>query len=114
MADTKHKKVYHWGTGRRKTAVARVRLNEGSGKIEVNRRELNDFFTEDRDRGLVVAPLELTDMRTLVDVFVNGEGGGFTGQAGAICQGMARALMDMFAPAAAPAAEGAEPTPAAG
>jgi small subunit ribosomal protein S9 len=112
MAEAKTKKQYHLGTGRRKTSVARVRLIEGTGKILINHRELNDYFTEDRDRGLVVAPLELTEMRNRLDLFVNVKGGGYTGQAGAICQGVARALKGMFGPAdaaAPPAADGAEP-----
>jgi small subunit ribosomal protein S9 len=95
VAESKAKKFY-WGTGRRKTSVARVRLAEGSGKIDVNGRELNHYFTEDKDRAAVLGPLELTEMRSRLDVFVNVQGGGFTGQAGAICQGVARALKDMF------------------
>jgi small subunit ribosomal protein S9 len=92
------KKTYHWGTGRRKTAVARVRLIEGTGQILINKRALDDYFTEEKDRRAVVGPLELTDMRSRLDVFVNVKGGGFTGQSGAICQGVARALKEMFAP----------------
>jgi small subunit ribosomal protein S9 len=100
-------KQYHLGTGRRKTAVARVRLAEGSGQIRINGRELNDYFTEDKDRAAVLGPLELTEMRNRLDVFVNVNGGGFTGQAGAICQGVARALKDMFGvPAEEPATDG--------
>jgi small subunit ribosomal protein S9 len=116
VADTKTKKIAYLGTGRRKTAVARVRLSEGTGKITINNRELNDYFTEDRDRGLVLGPLEMTEMRNRLDLFVKVRGGGYTGQAGAICQGVARALKDMFAPAdaAAPPAEGAEATLAGG
>jgi small subunit ribosomal protein S9 len=102
------KKTYHWGTGRRKTAVARVRLIEGTGKILINKRELPDYFTEDKDRNAVVGPLDLCDMRNRLDVFVSVKGGGFTGQAGAICQGVARALKDMFAPAEAAAATSAD------
>jgi small subunit ribosomal protein S9 len=103
VAEAKGKKHFHWGTGRRKTAVARVRLADGTGKIVINDRVLEDYFTEDKDRSAVVAPLMVTDMRTRLDVFVNVQGGGFTGQAGAICQGVARALKEMFGPA--PAAE---------
>jgi small subunit ribosomal protein S9 len=97
------KKTYHWGTGRRKTAVARVRLIEGTGKILINHRELEHYFTEVKDRSAVTGPLELTEMRNRLDVFVNVKGGGFTGQAGAICQGVARALKEMFAPSEAAA-----------
>ncbi|HEV3263237.1 MAG TPA: 30S ribosomal protein S9 [Gemmataceae bacterium] len=92
----KEKKTHHLGTGRRKTSVARVRLAEGSGQIAINGRELNDYFTEDKDRAAVLGPLELTEQRNRLDVFVNVQGGGFTGQAGAICQGIARALKSMF------------------
>ncbi len=86
------KKHYFWGTGRRKTAVARVRLRAGSGKFEVNSRPMEKFFTEEKDRQDVVAPLKATETFGKVDVFVNVKGGGFTGQAGAIILGVARAL----------------------
>ncbi len=97
MAETKAPaKQYTIGTGRRKTAVARVRLCEGAGQIHINKRPLENFFTEDKDRAAVLAPLLLTEMRNRLDVVVRVHGGGFTGQAGAICQGLARALKDMF------------------
>lgn len=96
MAETKVKKVYHLGTGRRKTSVARVRLAEGTGQIKINGRDLNAFFTEDKDRNAVTGPLELTEMRGKLDLFVNVQGGGITGQSGAICQGIARAIKSMF------------------
>lgn len=96
MAETKAKKNYHWGTGRRKTAVARVRLCDGSGKITINKRPLDDYFTEEQDRNAVVAPLDACEMRARLDLLVNVKGGGFAGQAGAICQGVARALKLMF------------------
>jgi small subunit ribosomal protein S9 len=89
-------KAYYWGTGRRKTAIARVRIREGSGKVQINNRELEDFFTEEKDRAAVLGPLELTDLRNRIDVFVNVRGGGITGQAGATSQGIARALKTMF------------------
>ena len=108
MAESKTaKKKYHWGTGRRKTAIARVRLADGTGKIVVNDRPLDSYFTEEKDRSAVVAPLNATEMRNRLDVFVNVYGGGFTGQAGAICQGVARALKEMFGPAAPGAEEDA-------
>jgi small subunit ribosomal protein S9 len=99
-------KKFHLGTGRRKTAVARVRVTEGNGKIVVNERPLDQFFTEEKDRGAVTGPLSLLDMRNRLDVFINVRGGGITGQAGAASQGLARALKSMFgeAEAAAPAA----------
>jgi len=86
------KKHYWWGTGRRKTSVARVRLRAGSGKFLINDRELDQYFTEERDRNDVVAPLKATETFGKVDVFVNVTGGGTTGQAGAIMLGVARAL----------------------
>ncbi len=92
-------KKFYLGTGRRKTSVARVRLCEGTGKITVNGRELEDFFTEEKDRAALVGPLMVTDLRNRLDVFVNVRGGGITGQAGAACQGVARALKTMFGPA---------------
>ena len=99
-------KSYYWGTGRRKTAVARVRIREGSGKIQINDRELEAFFTEEKDRAAVLGPLELTDLRNRIDVFVNVRGGGITGQAGATSQGIARALKTMFGQTQPEAAEG--------
>jgi small subunit ribosomal protein S9 len=113
MADAKTPaKKYYLGTGRRKTAVARVRLGEGSGKIEINGRGLDDYFTEVKDRQAVLGPLQLAEMSNRLDLLVRVHGGGFTGQAGAICQGIARALKSMFgldtAGGAAPSEDGAE------
>jgi small subunit ribosomal protein S9 len=98
VAETKTapKKNYYLGTGRRKTAVARVRLSEGNGAIQINGRGLEDYFTEVKDRTAVVGPLELAEMRNRLDVAIKVHGGGFTGQAGAISQGVARALKTMF------------------
>jgi small subunit ribosomal protein S9 len=89
------KRAYH-GTGRRKTSVARVLLTEGTGQVTINGRPMDVFFTEVKDRNAVVAPLVVTDMRGRIDVTIKVNGGGFTGQAGACCQGMARALKEMF------------------
>jgi small subunit ribosomal protein S9 len=103
-------KKFHLGTGRRKTSVARVRVTEGTGKILVNDRSVDQFFTEEKDRAAVTGPLSLLDMRNRLDVFINVRGGGITGQAGAASQGVARALKSMFGETelAAPPA-GAEP-----
>jgi small subunit ribosomal protein S9 len=101
-------KTFYWGTGRRKTAVARVRICEGAGKVRVNDRELEDFFSEEKDRAAVIGPLELTDLRNRIDVFVNVHGGGITGQAGATSQGIARALKVMLGQTQPEAADGAE------
>jgi small subunit ribosomal protein S9 len=80
------------GTGRRKTAVARVRLKRGTGKFTVNNRQLDDFFCIERDRLMLEAPLRVADMLGQVDVWVRVSGGGTSGQAGAIILGIARAL----------------------
>lgn len=80
------------GTGRRKTAVARVRIKPGAGAIQINERELDKFFTEDRDRKNILAVLEKTGTHGKVDVQAQVHGGGFTGQAGAIVLGLGRAL----------------------
>lgn len=85
---------FWWGTGRRKAAVARVRVKPGTGKFLINDREIDVYFTEMRDRTDVVYPLELTNTKGSVDVFVNAHGGGFMGQAGAVVLGLARALKD--------------------
>jgi len=81
-----------WGTGRRKSAVARVRLLPGSGKILVNDREVDAYFTEEKDRQSARSPLVATKQMTTYDIFVRAEGGGPTGQADAVKLGIARAL----------------------
>lgn len=91
-AATKEKKSYIWGTGRRKSAIARVRISHGNGKISINDRELNDFLTNERDRKGIFGPLEVTNTGGKFDIFVTTIGGGSTGQAGAIVLGIARAL----------------------
>lgn len=86
------RRQYVWGVGRRKSSVARVRIAPGSGKIEINGRELNDYFTGERDRKAIFGPLEVTNTGGKMDVLVNATGGGPTGQAGAIVMGLGRAL----------------------
>src|ERR1700735_5570494 len=81
------------GTGRRKTAVARVRLRAGSGKITVNGRELENYFPSEKDRRQVVDPLDHAARRNSVDLTILVGGGGPSGQAGACKLGIARALM---------------------
>jgi len=113
------KSKYILATGRRKTAVARVRLCDGAGRIEINGRPLERYFTEERERNAVTVPLQVSELVGKVDLYVNVKGGGFAGQAGAICQGVARALKKMFTPEAAgvaaatagSAAEGAAAAP---
>jgi small subunit ribosomal protein S9 len=82
-----------WGTGRRKAAIARVRVKTGSGKFEVNGKPYDQYFSELRDRDAVTSPLKLTKTEGSLDVFVNAHGGGYMGQAGAVMLGLARALL---------------------
>lgn len=84
---------YVWGTGRRKTAIARVRIKPGNGKIVVNKRDLEEYFTTPKERRAVMAPLKAVEAETSFDVFVSASGGGFCAQAGAISLGLARALV---------------------
>ena len=87
------KKLQYWGTGRRKKAIARVRLiPDGSGNIVINKRSLDEYFGLDTLKFIVKQPLALTATEGKYDVFVNVQGGGFMGQAGAIRHGIARAL----------------------
>jgi small subunit ribosomal protein S9 len=88
----KSKGGYWWGTGRRKSAVARVRIKPGSGKFTVNKKELKDYFNREQDRKAVIAPLKAVNAEQSFDVFINVKGGGTTGQAGASLLGVARAL----------------------
>ena len=88
------KKLQYWGTGRRKKAVARVRLVPGSGSVVVNKRTLDEYFGLDTLKYIVRQPLVLTDTAAKYDVIVNVIGGGFTGQAGAVRHGIARALLE--------------------
>jgi small subunit ribosomal protein S9 len=83
---------YIWGTGRRKKATARVRIRPGSGQVLVNDRKVEEFFTEMKDRQAVAAPLEAADMIASWDVWAKVDGGGRTGQAGALMLGLARAI----------------------
>lgn len=113
MAATKTAaKAFHWGTGRRKTSVARVRMSEGNGLISINGRTLDEYFTEEKDRAAVLGPLLLADMRSKLDVLITTHGGGITGQAGAISQGIARALKLMFNLQTTPAEPTADGEPA--
>ena len=91
-----NKKRAYLGTGRRKTAVARVFLTEGTGKVTINHKPMEQYFTEAKDRNAVVGPMTLTETHSRLDVHINVKGGGYTGQAGACNQGVARALKSMF------------------
>ncbi len=90
---SKKPKQYTWGLGRRKTAVARVRIAPGQGNIKINRRDIDVYFTEEQDRKAVYAPLVATNCQTRFDVWANVRGGGPTGQAGAVLLGISRALL---------------------
>jgi len=85
---------FNYGTGRRKTAAARVFLKPGSGKITVNDRPLDEFFGRETGRMIVRQPLELAQLTNKFDITVTVAGGGITGQAGAIRHGITRALME--------------------
>lgn len=90
---TKEKSPDALGTGRRKTSVARVRIRAGKGKLTINNRELDDFFTVQQDRNRVLAPLDHCGVRSAVDISIRCDGGGPTGQSGACMLGIARALI---------------------
>lgn len=83
----------NYGTGRRKTATARVFLSSGSGKITINNRELDIYFARETARMIVRQPLELLDVNNKYDLFITVKGGGMGGQAGAIRHGITRALI---------------------
>ena len=85
---------YYYGTGRRKTSVARVFMKQGSGKIVVNEKPVDEFFARETGRMVVRQPLALTSHQTTFDVMVNVTGGGESGQAGAVRHGITRALID--------------------
>lgn len=83
------------GTGRRKKSIARVRLVEGNGTITINGKDLNEYFGADTLKYIVKQPLMVTETESKFDVTVSVNGGGFTGQAGAIRHGIARALLEV-------------------
>jgi len=88
---------YNYGTGRRKESVARVFIKAGSGKIVVNDKPVDEYFSRETGRMVVRQPLVLTDNLNRFDIMVNVAGGGETGQAGAIRHGITRALIDYSA-----------------
>ena len=85
---------YNWGTGRRKTAVARVRIKAGSGKIQVNGRPMESYFSLKTDCERVIEPLRATRSMGTYDVWANVSGGGTSGQVGAMIMGLGRALLE--------------------
>jgi len=88
-------KTVFLGTGRRKTSTARIRIVEGSGKLVVNDREFEDYFSHENFAKQAYAPLLTVDMREKIDVTANVAGGGVSGQAGAVAHGIARALQKL-------------------
>ena len=88
---------YNYGTGRRKESVARVFIKAGSGKIVVNDKPVDDYFSRETGRMIVRQPLVLTDNLNTFDIMVNVAGGGESGQAGAVRHGITRALIDLDA-----------------
>ena len=84
--------IVFYGTGRRKSSIARVRLVEGTGKITINKKDIDEFFGPETLKVIVRQPLTVTNTTAKYDVIASVKGGGFTGQAGAIRHGIARAL----------------------
>lgn len=87
--------VKYYGTGRRKNSVARVYLVPGTGKITINKRDIEEYFGLETLKVITKQPLVLTDLLTKFDVLVTVKGGGYTGQAGAIRHGISRALLEV-------------------
>ena len=85
--------IQYYGTGRRKSSVARVFLRPGTGKITINKRDINDYFGMETLKTIVRQPLTATETADKFDAMITVRGGGYTGQAGAIKHGIARALL---------------------
>ena len=90
-------RIEHYGTGKRKSATARVFLMPGTGQVVINQVEHQEYFKDKMQRNVVVQPLEVTGHQDKFDVYVNVSGGGFSGQAGAVRLGIARALLEFDA-----------------
>ena len=88
-------KVQYIATGRRKNSIARVRIMDGSGKITVNKRPFENYFPREVNRLVIMQPLELVNLVSKLDIFANCNGGGLSGQAGAVKLGISRALVKM-------------------
>ncbi|MBL7007709.1 MAG: 30S ribosomal protein S9 [Planctomycetes bacterium] len=89
-------KQFHWGTGRRKSARARVRLRPGSGDFVVNGKPMAEYFPRQLDQNAAMGALKSVGVEGKVDVYVNAEGGGITGQAGSVLLGISRALLKLY------------------
>ena len=83
----------HWGTGRRKTSTARVRVKEGTGVIEINGKTPDEFFTHENFSRVALRPLATAELKEKIDVFASVQGGGNTGQAESVAHGISRALL---------------------
>ncbi|MFA5146287.1 MAG: 30S ribosomal protein S9 [Candidatus Omnitrophota bacterium] len=90
-------KQQHFATGRRKESIARVRIMPGAGKITVNDRPFNEYFARESHRLIIMQPIEMTKLNDKIDVIANVNGGGASGQAGAVRHGIARAITVMDA-----------------
>ncbi|MCB1042217.1 MAG: 30S ribosomal protein S9 [Acidobacteria bacterium] len=86
--------IQYYGTGRRKTSIARVFIRPGSGQITINKRNVDDYFGSDLLKMIIRQPLTLTETQDKFDIHINVNGGGESGQAGAIRHGISRALVD--------------------
>ena len=86
--------IQYYGTGRRKTSTARVYLKPGTGEIKVNKRDFNNYFPNEALQMIIRQPLNLTETTGKFDIFVNVDGGGSAGQAGAVRHGITRALLE--------------------
>ena len=95
MARTSKAKAKFYGTGRRKSSIARVYLVPGTGNITINKRDIEDYFGLETLKVVVRQPLVLTETTDKYDVIVNVHGGGYTGQAGAVRHGISRALLEV-------------------
>lgn len=87
--------TYYWGTGRRKESIARVRIRPGEGQIVINGRSIEDYFPRQLWRLNALEPLKVSGMEGKIDVFIKAQGGGLSGQAGAVRLGIARALLTL-------------------
>jgi small subunit ribosomal protein S9 len=85
--------IQYYGTGRRKSSVARVYLRPGSGQVTINKRSLEQYFGREVLRKIALQPLELAEMDEQFDIYINVHGGGLSGQAGAVRHGISRALL---------------------
>lgn len=84
----------YYATGKRKSSIARVWLKEGSGAVTINKRSYEEYFTRESLKNMIVRPLEITGKKNQFDLYINVQGGGISGQAGAIKHGIARALVE--------------------